>query len=60
MKAVIKYYMVGEKEPFIKYVDDLKFMGLIDVASDCPFDPDYLDRFYISANFNEEDNENEN
>ena len=53
MRAVIKYYMKGKRNSITKFVDDLKFMGLMDIASNCPFDPDYLDRFYIVAYFNE-------
>lgn len=52
MRAIIKYYMEGKRTAIIKYVDDLKFEGLMDIASDCPFDPDYLSRFYIVADFN--------
>ena len=52
MRAIIKYYMKGKRNSIKKYVEDLKFEGLIDIASNCPFDPDYLDRFYIVASFN--------
>lgn len=52
MRAIIKYYMKGKRNAIIKYVDDYKFEGLIDIASDCPFDPDHLARFYIVADFN--------
>lgn len=51
MRAIIKYYMKGKRNATIKYVDDYKFMGLMNIASDCPFDPDYLERFIIVADF---------
>lgn len=60
MRAIIKYYMIGRSNAIIKYVDNLKFMGLMDIASECPFDPDYLDRFYIVADFNKPSKEGEN
>lgn len=44
--------MTGKRNPVKVYVSDLKFLGLIDVASNCPFDPDCLDRFSIYADFN--------
>lgn len=53
MRAIIKYHMKGKRNAIIKYVDDLKFEGLMNIASECPFDSDYLDRFYIAADFNE-------
>lgn len=52
MRAVIRYYMTGKRNPVKVYVSGLKFLGLIDVASNCPFDPDHLDRFSIYADFN--------
>ena len=52
MRGIIRYYINGKREPVIKYVDDLKFLGLLNEAADCPVDPDWIDKVSIYADFN--------
>ena len=51
MRAIIKYYIKGKRNSITKYVDDLKFTGLIEEALKTPIDPDYISRFKMVADF---------
>ena len=52
MRGIIRYYISGHREPIIKFVDDLKFLGLLNEVADCPIDPDCIDKVSIYADFN--------
>lgn len=60
MRGIIRYYISGNRNPIIKYVDDLKFLGLLNEAADCPVDPDHIDKVSIYADFNMSSKEDKN